>query len=325
MIMKKNGFNWIKVAFVGFAMTSFVACSDDSAPAGKGEAEIEITDAPSDDASIKSVMVTVAEIKINGQTVSGFQKQTIDLKAYQEGSTKLLLGSTQLDAKSTNKIALVLDLDTDEDGNSPGCYVLTNDFSKFKLKSTATGKVEIAANQAWQVMANAKSRIVIDFDLRKAIKNSEDASVKYTFVSDENLKAAVKVVSREKSGTIKGTFTNDSDADADMIVAYAYKKGTFNASTETQAQSEDQITFKNAAGSAVVKSTLSGKTYTMAFLEEGDYEIHFAAYHKDAATGRYAFTTRLQSETTADGAIADVIKVKAGLSVNISSSIKGSF
>jgi hypothetical protein len=323
--MKKNGFNWIKVAFVGFAMASLVACSDDNGSVGKGEVEVEITDAPADDASVKGVIVTVAEIKINGQTISGFQKQSIDLKAYQEGSTKLLLNSTQIDAKSNNNITLVLDLDQDANGNTPGCYVLTTDNTKYKLKSTTSGKIEVTANQSWKMVSNTKSKVVVDFDLRKSIKHHSDASIRYSFVSDENLRAAVKVVSKESAGTIKGSYSDESSTDADMIVVYAYKKGTFNASAETQAQGEDELMFKNASGSAEVKSSITGKSYTLAFLEEGDYELHFAAYKKDSTSGRYQFTTSLQSQTTANGSVADIIKVKAGASVNISSNIKGSF
>jgi len=100
-------------------MTALIACDDTSEPMGKGDVEFEITDAPSDDASVKGVWVTVADLKVDGKSVPSFAKQTIDLTAYQEGNTKLLATAGQLDAKSYNKLTLVLDLEKDQNGNTP--------------------------------------------------------------------------------------------------------------------------------------------------------------------------------------------------------------
>jgi hypothetical protein len=260
--MKMKVMNWMKGVMLGCAVFGFSACNDESdLPKGKGEVEIEITDAPSDDANIKSVMVTIAEIKVDGKTVSGFTKQTIDLKAYQEGATKLL-ATTELAAKSYNNLTLVLDLEQDADGNSPGCYVLTQDNAKFKLKTTASGKTDVLVNQTWNVAQNTKSKVVLDFDLRKAIRYSDDAS-RYSFVSDANLNSAIRVIARERSGLIKGSYNEQSSVDGDKIIIYAYKKGSFNASAETQPQGSDQIMFKNAVTSAEVKQTITGKSYTL--------------------------------------------------------------
>jgi hypothetical protein len=321
--MKKKGlFNWIKAALFGVAAVTFMACSDDAGPKGKGEVDFEITDAPSDDANIKGVIVTVAEVKVNGQAISGFTKQTIDLKAYQEGNTKFL-STTQLDAKSYNNITLVLDVDKDADGNTPGCYVLAKDDVKFKLKNTTSGMYEVVATQSWKVANNAKTKVVMDFDLRKSIRYSDDPSIRYSFVSDNNLNAAVRVVLKENTGTVKGVCQDESSNNAEKIVVYAYKKGTFNAAAETEAQGVDKIMFKNAVASAEVKSSLTGQAYTLAFLEDGEYELHFVAYNKSADNGRFTYAARLQSETSVNGAVGNIIKVKAGASINISSTIKG--
>jgi len=207
-----DGIAWI-------CMASFVS-GNDAGPGGKGEVDFEITDAASDDANIKGVIVTVAEVRVNGQPLSGFTKQTIDLKAYQEGSTKLL-GTAKMDARTYNNITLVLDLDSDADRNSPGCYVLTYDDVKFKLKSTSSGKHEIALNQTWKVVSDTKTKVVMDFDLRKSIRYSDDASIRYSFVSNQNLNTAVRVITRENSGSIKGHFEDESHVNAEKTVVYA--------------------------------------------------------------------------------------------------------
>src|SRR5688500_11489489 len=109
IFMKKKIFTWVKGMMLGLAVTSlFMACSDDAETLnGKGEVEFELTDSPADDANIKGVMVTIAEIQVDGKSISGFSKQTIDVKAYQEGATKLL-ASVQVDAKTYRNVVLVL-------------------------------------------------------------------------------------------------------------------------------------------------------------------------------------------------------------------------
>src|SRR5258706_16088451 len=124
--MKTNYVGWTRAVLFGAAMFMLPACDRSNDPMGKGDAEFQITDAPSDDASIKSVFVTVTDIKVDGKSVSGFTKQTIDLKAYQEGNTKVL-GTGTVDAKAYSTVLLVLDADADAAGASPGCYVLTTD------------------------------------------------------------------------------------------------------------------------------------------------------------------------------------------------------
>ena len=317
--MKTLNVSWPKTILFACAIFMLPACNSNE-PMGKGEAEFQITDAPCDDASVKSVFVTVADVKVDGQSISGFAKQTIDLKAYQAGSTKLL-GSTQLNAKTYSNVTLVLDTDTDASGNAPGCYVLTMDNTKYRLSSSGT--IAVTANKSWSVLTSAKSTMIIDFDLRKSIRAMTDQSIRYNFVSNDNLQASVRLVSQAKAGTISGTYSEQTSSNADKIIVYAYKKGTFNASTETQAQGDDAIFFKNAITSAEVKAGFSSNTFKIAFLEEGDYELHFAAYNKDSGSDRFIFQTMLKSQTTANGSVGDFVTVQSGITISISSVING--
>lgn len=298
------------------------ACEDDEQPVGKGEAAFEITDAPVDDANVKGVFVTVTDVKVNGHSMEGFSKQTIDLKAYSEGKTKLL-GSGEFDARTYDDLVLVLDLDQDAAGNSPGCYVLDYDNAKHKLETSASGTADIEIEKSWSVTKDAKTNIVLDFDLRKALRYTDEPSG-YSFVGDNNLAAAVKVVTKSNSGTIVGTYEENTDSNADKIIVYAYKKGTFDAETETTAQGDDDLLFAHAAGSAEVKGGLTGANeFKLAFLEEGDYELHFVGYTHDASTGRYHFQSQLQSETSVDGSVGELVTVRSGLTINISTVITG--
>jgi hypothetical protein len=298
------------------------ACSDDE-PMGKGDVDFEITDAPIDDASIKGVFVTVSDIKVDGQSISGFTKQTIDLKAYQEGKTTLL-GTSHLNAKTYSTITLVLDLNLDDQGNAPGCFVLTNDNAKFKLRESSTGVEQITISKNLSVVANNRTKIVLDFDLRKSIRYVEDQSIRYSFVTSENLKTSVRVIVKEKTGTISGTYTEQQNTNAYHIVVYAYKKGTFNESTEVQGDEQDHIQFKNAVTSALVKGNIGARTYLLALMEEGDYELHFVAYSNDTQSGRIMFTNVLQSQTSLNGSVGNYFTIHAGANLALSSSISGS-
>ena len=320
--MKMSRSKWKVLCLFG-AVAALGACKDDDAtPAGKGEAQFEITDAPVDDANVKGVFVTVADVKVNGNSLQGFSKQTIDLKAYSEGKTKVL-GAGEFDARTYENVVLVLDLEADQNDASPGCYVLDQNNAKHQLKTTASGTTEIVVSKSWSVAKDAKTDIILDFDLRKAIRYTEGAPEEYSFVSDNGLSAAVSLAAKAKTGTIKGSYQESGDANADRIIVYAYGKGTFDEATETAPRGEDGLLFTNARSSAVVKQSLTGNEFTLAFLEEGEYELHFIGYSHDATTGRYHFEAQLDAETTVDGSVADIVTVQGGATITVASTITG--
>ena len=311
--MKTKMRKWSSVVFIGL-MCLHAACSKDE-PAGVGQAEIQVTDAPSDDESVQSVFVTITEVRVDGKAISGFEKQTIDLKAYQEGNVKSL-GTTSLSAGTHSQLTFVLDVDHDANGNTPGCYVKTTDNSKYKLG--ISGTMEIPISKAWNVAANSSSTIIADFDIRKSIKWSADNNIKYAFVSADNMQASVRVVDKMKAGTLNGTYSEQTSSNADAIIVYAYKKGTFNASTETQAQGEDAVYFKNAVSSAQVKG-ITTFYYKLAYLESGEYELHFASYTRDTNTGRLSLQSMLTAQISVNGSVADFVSVSGNTTLAVSS------
>jgi hypothetical protein len=314
--MKTQKKFWTRVASILFALCITVAC-DNADPMGSGEAAFEITDAPIDDANVEGVFVTVTDVKVNGNSIAGFTgKQTINLKAYQEGATRVL-GNAELNAKTYNSITLVLDLDSDANGNAPGCYVQTADNAKHKLAATASGQLEIAMNKAWSVKQNARSRIVLDFDLRKSVRYTGEEAIQYSFVGGSELSAAVRVIDRSKSATIQGTFDGDVNSSTERVAVYAYKKGTYNASTETQAD-QSGVMFKNAVSSTLVHSGVIANSYTLAFMEAGEYNLVFVRFTKDNASGRFMFSSVLSTEATVNGSVSNIIAVQAGVNVNVS-------
>ena len=76
-------------------LSLMVSCSKDDDDAGNPASEtytteVYLTDAPIDNAEVKGVFVTIAEVKVNGLALEGFQKTTIDVSSLSNGTTKLL-------------------------------------------------------------------------------------------------------------------------------------------------------------------------------------------------------------------------------------------
>ncbi len=266
------------IPFCVVSMALFTQCDDDT-NGDSGSVQVEITDAPIDDENIQGVFVTVVDVKIDGESMPGFQEQTIDIMAYQQGAVKVL-GNGAFDAGTYNNVTLVIDYEQDASGNSPGTYVRTTDGVKHALKASASAATEWTTSSNFDVDNNNRTDVVVDFDIRKAIAHTNSGSgSQYSFVSDTELTAALRVVEKEETGTIAGKFTDLLNT-SEKFVVYAYEKGTYNATTEKQGS----IQFKNAVSSAVVGDD---GNYKLAFLEDGDYELHFIGYEDANNDGKF--------------------------------------
>ncbi|PWK21869.1 uncharacterized protein DUF4382 [Arcicella aurantiaca] len=288
---------------------------DDTTTGVQGSVNVEITDAPSDDANLKGTFVTVTEVRIDGKKFSGFSgKKTIELSAYQNGNVAAL-GLGNIKTGSYNNISLILDNATDQNGNAPGCYALATDNTKYNLTGSVTGQTEVVSSKAFEVKENQQTNLVLDFDIRKAVMDENgSASGGYRFVSSGDLNASTRVLVKAQAGAIKGTCANYKETNSKLIV-YAYKKGTYSSS-ETKGQGSGNVQFKNAVTSCVADGN---GNYNLAFLEEGDYELQFANY-KNSGSGQFS----LQSMANINSLISlNSVSVKANASVTLNVTILG--
>ncbi len=274
----------------------------------------KITDAPIDNANVEAVFVTLADVKVDGKSLEGFSKSTVNLSALVNGQTETL-GSLDLAARTYSNIELILDYDTDAQGNAPGCYVALANGAKDKLSAQSD---RISVSDAFEVFADAANEVVLDFDLRKTIREEQGTlESNFEFVSMSELSAGIRTVNERSTGRISG-IANDAEDTSDRIVVYAYEKGTFNAETETSGQGESNVRFKNAVTSSVVNAN-SG-SYTLSFLEEGEYELVFASYNRDGDT--FFFNALLQAESTTGLNLAG-INVSSALQISANVTITG--
>lgn len=283
----------------------FTSCNkDDNDTGGTSPVTFKVTDAPIDDASVTGAFVTIADIKLDGQSVQGFTKTTVDIKAFQNGNTSTL-GTFNVQGKTYSTITFVLDYDMDATGGSPGSYVVTTGGVKHKLQSTSN---EITINKNLSVIGGLSYAVVADFDLRKMIAHQSGAD-HYEFATATELATSIRVMAEGNTGTIAGTLTDPLSGSA-KVVAYAYKKGTFDRATEMQVQGPSNVQFKNAVNSSLV----TGGNYSLHFMETGDYEIHFASYKDTNSDGEFELVGTLVV-TGAAGIDLLNLKVDAGVTL----------
>ena len=303
-----------------FMMTLFTitSCSknDDSTTSVEGESyntTFKMTDAPIDNANVEGVFVTVADVKVDGTSLEGFSKTTIELSALVDGKTETL-GNLDLAAGSYSNIELQLDYVTDDAGNTPGCYVETIDGEKDAIEASAS---TISVTDAFEVFASASNEVVIDFDLRKTIKDEQATATSsdFEFVSMSELATGIRVLNEETTGKISGRASESQDT-SDKIVVFAYEKGTFNAETETNGKGDSNITFANAVTSSTVAS--ADGLYSLDFLSEGDYELVFVSYNQNG--NQFFFNALLEAESNTGldlGAISVTSTIQLSTNVTI--------
>lgn len=318
--LRKLNFTKAIAVLIGLASAGF-GCenSDDGMGSEKGSMEVKLTDAPTDNSEIEAVFVTVTNIKVDGQSVSGFEgPRTINVMALQNGKTELLLND-DFKAGSYNSIVLELDFETDEDGNSPGTYIKKIDGTKQKLSAEGKTRSEYAFKGNTKVMENSKSTVVLDFDLRKFIKPADESHSGYTLATSSDLNGYLRFADENYSGSLKGTYNGQIDANEEVVV-YIYKKGQFDSTTELK--ESNGIQFKNAVASGIVSKGLAANTYRMHFLDEGKYEVHFISYEEDDTTGNLIIQGELEVDSDSEIDLKE-IEIKAGIEANINVLVKG--
>ena len=313
--MKNYGKAALMVLMSIMTITSCSKNEDETMPK-EGEAystSFKITDAPIDNADIEAVFVTITAVKVDGTALEGFNATTVELSSLVNGQTQTL-GNLDLQAGTYSNIELELDYDTDVMGNSPGCYVQMTGGVKDKLQATASS---ISVSDAYEVLASNSNEVIIDFDLRKTIKEEQGAtSSDFEFVTMAELSAGIRTVNAKSTGMISGT-ANDTQNTSDKIVVYAYEKGTFTES-EAEGKGASNITFANAVTSATVNAT-SG-SYSLHFLAEGEYELVFVSYTKDG--NRFYFNSLLEAESVT-GLDLGAISITSALQVSANVTITG--
>ena len=290
----------ILITLMAAMIAPFSACNRENVDPAAKQAQFRATDAPIDNAEVEAVFVTVSEIYVDGEKLEGFNKTTLELSALTEGKSAFL-GEIETSASSVNNVRLVLDYEKDENGMSPGSYVRLAAGTKDKISSDASSIV-LNANQ--QLNASGNTEIVFDFDLRKLIK--EESQSNFEFVSSTEMQAYIRSVRTDVSSKIHGQLESSS-SDTDKMIVYLYKKGTFDLEAESKGSGSSNVQFAGAINSAEVKE--NGE-FTLAFINEGNYEIQLIEYTDSDNDGRLEVSGHAQL-TSMNGVDLNGIQVKS--------------
>jgi hypothetical protein len=206
---------------------------------------------------------------------------------------------------------LILDIENDASKSGPGCYVLKTDGTKDKLEFAGKSQAVITLKpKNFKVEENAATEIIMDFDLRKSIKSSGND---FSFVTSNEIETAIRAENRSRTGAIKGKIDNYTAAQGNILI-YAYKKGTFKASTETKGSGSSDITFAKAVTSSKVNAD---GTFSLSFLEEGNYELHCQKPESNGSTIGLDALLDLNSSTDLSN-----VGVNAGVQTSLSLNVK---
>ncbi|MBZ9731004.1 DUF4382 domain-containing protein [Salegentibacter sp. JZCK2] len=286
-----------KTSILILCMGLVASCSEDDDDVNTGEpqtqtynAEVHLTDAPSDNPEVDAVFITITEVKVNGETIEGFEKTTVNISSLQNGQTELL-GDLELESGTTSEISLMFDNETDASGEAPANYVLTTNGEK---KALGTASNEISITDQVEIQENDDNKIVLDFDLRKAIVSNTEGE--YQFVSDTELAHSIRAVNSLEAGAITGTVSDFGSTESETVLVFAYEEGSYNES-ETAANAEG-VLFANATGSTKVNQSTGD--FEIHFVEEGDYELHFVSFKDEDADGKLEFAGKIEATSASE-------------------------
>lgn len=281
-----------------------ISCSDGNDDSvHKGKASVKATDAAVDAQNVNAVYLSVDEIQAtaNGQTktvVAFSSPQKFDIMAYQNGAT-YFMGEGDLDAGSYSDLRFITSSAADS-------YVELKDGTTKQLEIENGSTTGYRIQGAFDIAASTTTDLVADIDLRKALVTTANGTFK--------LRSTARVVMENQTGKIKGTVSGSGDA-SERIVVYAYEKGSFSASEENE-PTEGRTRYEGSINSAIVAENGS---YTLAFMEEGEYEIIVASYSNKDNDEDLEFEGRLSSSLTINGILFNTINVtsRSTVSANI--------
>lgn len=305
--MKIGKINLLSLLSVAFLFT-WTSCDDDDnvlPERDTGELKIEITDAPVDDPMIQAVYITVSDLKVNGASFPEFSKKKINLLELQDGKTETL-GLTGIEVGSYDEISLVLE------GKPAEAATYVEDVHG-DVHALLEEPVTLTKSFEFDVEKDSTINLVIDFDLRKAFSRTSDSLNLYEFSGTEILADALRIVDKDEAGELNGQVSNRGNSD--QVIAFLYEKGEFDESTETEVNA-DSLRFANAVTSTVVHSD---GNYIFAYLNPGEYELHFASFAENADEDQVVFEGLLETDVSGGFDILDIsIEADTETTINLS-------
>lgn len=235
---------------------------------GTSTMNLSVTDAAVDDAESVVVQFTGVELKPAGGTAVQFTlpaPRQIDLLALNGGGSTTLLQGVSVPAGDYEYVRLQVNAGR----TGSDSYIDLTDGSRHALFIPSGNQSGLKLVSGFSVPEGAVANFVIDFDLRKSVRNPPGQDGVYV------LRPTLRIVNSDVVGSISGTVANElATATGCSPAVYVYAGSNYLAGDEGSATAP-------LTSALVALDEVSGTyRYTAAFLPPGDYTV---AYTCDAA------------------------------------------
>lgn len=288
------------VAVITLASAFILSSCGDGEVNSKGKATVGVTDAAVDAENVTGVYLAVSEIQARSnsefQTIATFDSpEPFNVMAYQNGEV-YALGEGEIEAGTYDEIRFILD------DASESSYITFDDETSatIDVPSGTTSGYKVKGD--FEIASNGQTNIIVDIDLRKALVVTGQDNYK--------LRPTARLIVNDATGTIKGSLNVSGE---DRVVVYAYAEGTYS-DAEYDQPSEGEARFDGSVNSAVVAEDGS---FTLAFMQEGNYELVTATYELNEAEETYEFKSVAEADVWINGSITNLVTVESNSTVNL--------
>lgn len=238
-----------------------------SSSTGTGTMSLSITDAPVDEADAVIVEFTGVEIKQSGGSSYDYDFDTprqIDLLALTGGTAEILLNGETLPAGNYEWLRLKVNASQGGDPADDSYIVIGGVPYELRIPSGAQSGLKL--NRTITIPEDGSTSFTIDFDLRKSVH--ERAGGIY------NLRPTLRLVDNSEDGALQGT-VDASTISAECVAGDKAAVYVFEGAGATP----DDVNIDGADDDPVATASVDWEggdnTYTVAFLEAGDYTVAF--------------------------------------------------
>ncbi len=231
------------------------------AAACTGSVNLDVTDAPVDQA--KNVVVQFSGVTFQPTGAAAFTETfasplSIDLLALDGGGTESLLSGKKL--RDGKYDSITLNVNAVGDGSDSYVVLTSSPSTKNPLTLSSADAGGLTITGGFSVKKDTTQNYVIDFDLRKSVRDPVTGTTSY------QLKPALRLVNVDDSGSIFGTVTG-AGASGCAPAVYVYQGSGATTGDEGSANPPYSSTLVR------FDSATSTYTYKAAFLPPGNYTV----------------------------------------------------
>lgn len=275
------------LAAAGLAL-GLAGCPSSSGSGANGQLSVAITDTPVDGA--QQVVVAFTGVDVHGpdgtvslplqpaqsMSLAPQQEDAVDLLSLQGNASRALLSNVSLPAGGYQWLRLDLDL-----GHS---YIITSDGRQYPLAVPSGAQTGLKLVSGFTVAQSGRTDFMIDFDLRKSITETTDASGAVEYI----LRPTLRIVNLQQAGAIAGTAAGDMTIGGEAIsdpacspAVYVYRgAGVIPKGFD---ESVTGGTPPLTSASLELNSATGNYGYAVAFLAPGTYTLAATCAARDRA------------------------------------------